>query len=179
MKKALYIFIPASIIGLSYGGWQLANKKNAVGSITYSAKSPKFIDAYIDAQKNTIIKCTLELEITNPSSFNYGLQALNMNLMYRNVPIAKISTNNKITIAANRITTHSFDILINLGNTFEQIKELLNRKEIEITVNGVANYNIMFTSFPVNFTFKFNLAETVLQVGGKVLIDLIYKTIFG
>lgn len=179
MKKALYIFIPASIIGLGYGGWQLANKKNAVSQITYSAKSPKFIDAFTDAQKNTIIKCTLELDITNPTGFKYGLHGLNINLMYNNATIAQINTNKTLTIAANRVTTHSFEILINLGSAFEQIKKLLAANEIVITVNGVANYSIMFTAYPVNFSFKFNLAETVLQVGGKTLIDLIYKTIFG
>ena len=156
----------------AYKGKQLLNKKNALPQIKVSAQLPKFQNLKFD-NGNLILQTTIALVFTNKTTYDYGIRAVYLHFTQKGSRIATIEGNKPINIVKSTDTAQVFDLLINLGNSFNQIQNIINNKEVIIDVTGVAKYGIIDIPIFTNFDLK-----PLLEAQAKELMAAAFKSLF-
>lgn len=127
----------------------------------------KLKDFKIISQEGDLIKVSATFEITNKSSFKVDVTGYNLQLFFKELPFAVTKSTNKVTIQPNS----SFEIVgygeINLSASkiviLPFIKDILDRKPIDISVSGIVN--IVFLGIPTSLKFdkqKFNYSVDLI-----------------
>lgn len=125
-------------------------------------------DFKIISQEGDIIKVSATFEITNKSSFKVDVTGYDLQLFFKNIPFANTKSEEKITIEPNS----SFNIVgtgeINLSTSkivlLPFIKDILDRKPIDVSVSGIVN--IVFLGIPTSLKFdkqKFNYSVDIIS----------------
>jgi LEA14-like dessication related protein len=128
----------------------------------------KLKDFKIISQEGDVMKVSATFEITNKSSFKVDVTGYDLQLFFKDAPFAKTSSNNKVTIQPNS----SFQIVgygeINLSTSkvliLPFIKDVVDRKPIDISVSGVVN--VVFLGIPTSLKFdkqKFNYSIDLIE----------------
>lgn len=128
----------------------------------------KLKDFKIISQQGETMKVSATFEITNKSSFKVDVTGYNLQLFFKDQPFASTTSTEKITIKPNS----SFEIIgygeINLAKSkvliLPFIKDVLDRKPIDVSVSGVVN--IVFLGVPTSLRFdkqKFNYSIDLIE----------------
>jgi LEA14-like dessication related protein len=128
----------------------------------------KLKDFKVLSQIGEVMKVSAVFEITNKSSFKVDVTDYDLQLFFKGIPFAKTMSTEKTTIQPNS----SFEVVgygeINLEKSkvlaLPFIKEVLDRKPIDISVSGVVN--IVFLGVPTSLQFdkqKFNYSIDLIE----------------
>lgn len=125
-------------------------------------------DFKVLGQEGDMLKVSATFEITNKSSFKIDVTGYELQLSFKDIPFALTKSTEKITIDSNS----SFQIVgygeINVAKTkiviIPFLKDVLNRKPIDISVSGVVN--VVFLGIPTTLKFdkqKFNYSVDLIE----------------
>ncbi len=128
----------------------------------------KLKDFKVLGQEGDMLKVSATFEITNKSSFKVDVKGYELQLLFRDIPFALTQSTEKITIAPNS----SFQVVgygeINIKTTklviIPFLKDVLNRKPIDIAVSGVVK--VVFLGIPTTLKFdkqKFNYSVDLME----------------
>lgn len=128
----------------------------------------KLKDFKILSQEGDILKVSAVFQITNKSSFKVDITGYDLQLFFKDIPFAVTESNEKTTIQPNS----SFEIVgygeIDLAKSkvliLPLIKDIANRKPIDISVSGVIN--IVFLGIATTLKFdkqKFNYSLDLIE----------------
>lgn len=128
----------------------------------------KLKDFKILGQNEDVMKVSATFEITNKSSFKVEVTGYDLEIFFKDTPFARTINNNNITIQPNS----SFEIVgvgeINVVKSkvliLPLVKDILDRKPIDISVTGVVN--IKFLGVPTSLSFdkqKFNYSVDLIK----------------
>jgi LEA14-like dessication related protein len=128
----------------------------------------KLKDFKILGQEGDVMKVSATFEITNKSSFKVDVMGYDLQIFFKDTPFARSTNTNKLTIQPNS----SFEIIgigeINIVKSkiliLPLIKDIFDRKPIDISVSGVVN--IKFLGVPTSLTFdkqKFNYSIDLIK----------------
>jgi LEA14-like dessication related protein len=119
-------------------------------------------------QEGDLLNVSATFEISNKSSFKVDVKGYDLQLFFKDVPFALTKSTEKMTIQPNS----SFEIVgygeINVKTSkiiiLPFIKDVLDRKPIDISVSGVVN--IVFLGIPTTLKFdkqKFNYSIDLIE----------------
>jgi LEA14-like dessication related protein len=128
----------------------------------------KLKDFKIIGQQDDLLKVSATFQITNKSSFKVDVTGYELELFFKDVPFALTKSSDKITIQPNS----SFEIVgygeINIKTAkiviVPFLKDVLERKPIDISVSGVIN--VVFLGIPTTLKFdkqKFNYSLDLIE----------------
>jgi LEA14-like dessication related protein len=119
-------------------------------------------------QEGDLLKVSATFEISNKSSFKVDVTGYELQLFFKDVPFALTKSTDKITIQPNS----SFEIVgygeINIKTAkiviVPFLKDILERKPIDVAVSGVVN--VVFLGIPTTLKFdkqKFNYSLDLIE----------------
>jgi LEA14-like dessication related protein len=128
----------------------------------------KLKDFRVIGQEGDILKVSATFEISNKSSFKVDVKGYELQLFFKDVPFALTKSTDTITIQPNS----SFQIVgygeINIATSkiviIPFLKDILDRKPIDIAVSGTVN--IVFLGIPTTLKFdkqKFNYSVDLIE----------------
>jgi len=128
----------------------------------------KLKDFKVIGQQGDLLKVSATFEITNKSSFKVDVTGYELELFFKDVPFALTKSSEKITIQPNS----SFQIIgygeINIKTAkiviVPFLKDVLERKPIDVSVSGVIN--VVFLGIPTTLKFdkqKFNYSLDLIE----------------
>lgn len=128
----------------------------------------KLKDFKIIGQEGDLLKVSATFEISNKSSFTIDVTGYDLELFFKDIPFALTKSREKITIKPNS----SFQIVgygeINIKTAkiviLPFLKDILERKPIDISVSGIIN--ITFLAIPTTLKFdkqKFNYSIDLIE----------------
>jgi LEA14-like dessication related protein len=128
----------------------------------------KLKDFKVIGQDGDILKVSATFEISNKSSFKVDVTGYELELTFKDTPFALTKSTDKITIMPNS----SFQIVgygeINISTSkiiiIPFLKDILERKPIDISVSGVVN--VTFLGIPTTLKFdkqKFNYSLDLIE----------------
>jgi hypothetical protein len=128
----------------------------------------KLKDFKVLGQEGDLLKVSATFQISNKSSFKVDVKGYELELFFKDTPFALTKSTDKITIQPNS----SFEIIgygeINVKTSkiiiLPFIKDVFDRKPIDISVSGVVN--IVFLGIPTTLKFdkqKFNYSVDLIE----------------
>jgi LEA14-like dessication related protein len=128
----------------------------------------KLKDFTIIGQEGDLLKVSATFEIVNKSSFKVDVTGYELELFFKDAPFALTKSADKITIQPNS----SFQIVgygeISISNSkiiiVPFLKDVLERKPIDVSVSGVVN--VVFLGIPTTLRFdkqKFNYSLDLIE----------------
>jgi LEA14-like dessication related protein len=128
----------------------------------------KLKDFRVIGQEGDLLKVSATFEISNKSSFKVDVTGYDLQLFFKDVPFALTKSTDKVTIQPNS----SFEIVgygeINIATSkiviLPFLKDILDRKPIDISVSGTVN--IVFLGIPTTLKFdkqKFNYSLDLIE----------------
>jgi LEA14-like dessication related protein len=128
----------------------------------------KLKDFTIIGQEGDLLKVSATFQISNKSSFKVDVTGYEIQLFFKDIPFALTKSTDKITIQPNS----SFEIVgygeINIKTAkiviVPFLKDVLERKPIDVAVSGVVN--VVFLGIPTTLKFdkqKFNYTVDLIE----------------
>lgn len=128
----------------------------------------KLKDFKVIGQEGDLLKVSATFEISNRSSFKVDVTGYELELFFKDTPFALTKSREKITIQPNS----SFQIVgygeINISTSkiviIPFLKDVLQRKPIDISVSGIVN--VVFLGIPTTLKFdkqKFNYSLDLIE----------------
>jgi len=129
----------------------------------YKLKNFEFL-----GQEGDLLKVSATFQISNKSSFKVDVKGYELELFFKDNPFALTKSTDKITIQPNS----SFEIVgygeIDIAKTkiilLPFLKDILERKPIDVAVSGVVN--VVFLGIPTTLKFdkqKFNYSVDLIE----------------
>jgi LEA14-like dessication related protein len=128
----------------------------------------KLKDFKVLGQEGDVLKVSATFQISNKSSFKVDVTRYEIQLFFKDIPFALTKSTDKITIQPNS----SFEIVgygeINIKTAkiviVPFLKDVLERKPIDVAVSGVVN--VVFLGIPTSLKFdkqKFNYSIDLIE----------------
>lgn len=140
-----------ALIGL--GTWYLTRKKE---KLTTDAKQLKMMPVGIEFKSIKDIK--LVMQILNPSTSTFKLDALSANIYYKDSLIGTVYRNQPFTIAATNDSLIKFDVALKSTAIVAVLNLLADRKDKYKKINVMGSYMYYGFNFPFQETINVNYA---------------------